>query len=292
MKIIGFLLALALVSCAYNENQKELYNQQKLGFDPITITIPTKIELTKVKPSKVAQWCSIYLNWLPWGCNLVNFPVNFAMAIVPPVPFKERTPLDLPEDVPWTDPKILPYIKSVRVLDGRIRIVPLAQRQGYKAPRCWFKYVKLGKMCPTESLKFLTEIQINLVFSPKIIGDCRKVAKTHSEQCMLRKKGQEKCLKRVEARLEQCRFQAQAEIDARRELPEQIVPLAKATINEYETTNHVLPFTMTKTNLRPYLDKYKDFSVDIAVKGKYPKRETWIDGDLKLEFVVQLPEPY
>lgn len=283
-----------MVSCAYHEDQKSLYNQQKLGFEPITITIPTKIEITEVKPSGLAQWCSRLLNWIPGACGLVNLPMNFMMAVIPPVPFKENTPIDMPDNVPWTDPKVLPYIKSVRVLDGRIRVVPVSERLSYKSPKCWTKWLKFG--CPQERLKFLSELQINLVFSPKTMGECRKTAQAESAVCDKRSKGKGDCMKVAEKKYKACRVVAQKLIDAGTEKPEKIVPLAKAKVGDLTADGKfgtdILPFKMSKTDLRPFLNDYKDFSVDIEAKGKYPKIGTWIDGDLKLEFVVQLPEVY
>ncbi|MEQ1876634.1 MAG: hypothetical protein ABL958_08305 [Bdellovibrionia bacterium] len=297
MKFCCALVAVCLLaSCGFQEDQKSLYNQQKLGFDPITITIPTKIDATQVKPSGLAMWCSRILDWIPGVCGLVNLPVNVLMAVIAPVPFKDNTPLDLPENVPWTDPKVLPYIKSVRVMEGRIRIVPEAERIDYKEPRCWMKILRVKKLCPVEHLKFLSELQINLVFSPKILGDCRKTALTETTTCETRKKNKKDCQKSAERKLLLCKQKAQILIDAKKELPEIVVPLAKASagdliVDEKHGTD-ILPFKMSRTDLRPYLNSYKDFSVDVEAKGKYPKRVTWIDGDLKLEFVIQLPEPY
>ena len=78
-----------------------------------------------------------------------------------------------------------------------------------------------------------------------------------------------------------------------KEQEQQIVPIASAiTKQDYDKPNKRMNFKMTTENLRPYLEEFDDFEVDIAAKGKYPKRVTYIDGGLTLEFLVQLPDPY
>jgi hypothetical protein len=276
------ILVFALASCGFQEEQKSLYDQERLGFKPVTIQVQTKVDMTKVEPALPRQWCGRVLGWFPGVCGLFSMPLNFVRALIPPLPFKDRTPIVLPDNVPWTDPQILPYIQSVKVVKGSIRVVPEKERGPfYKKEKCIF-------LCGKEELDFLKEIEVRLVFSPENLMKCRKKAKELGDTC----RGDEKCEKHAREIDEKCIDEHEKLVAAGKERPEQIVPIAKATVAAYDKKKKEMAFTMTNKNLRPYLEEYTDFDVDIKAKGKFPKRATYMDGSLTLEFVLQLPDPY
>jgi hypothetical protein len=289
-KICSFLLMAAVItsafsntSCGFSEEQKSLYNQEALRFKPVTITVQTKIEPTIVEPSLPRQWCRRFLSWIPGMCNLFGLPLNIVRALIPPLPFKDRTGVEVPDNVPWTDPQILPYIKTVTLTKGFIRVIPENERGPfYKKERCLF-------LCGKEELTFLQEIAVNLVFSPKKLRECRKKAKQVGSHC----RGLPDCGKEAEVMDKACMEEHEKNVKAGLEQPQKIVSIAKAiTKDDYDKKAKVMTFKMTSDNLRPYLEDFSDFEVDIKAKGKFPKRTTYVDGGLTLEFLVQLPDPY
>jgi hypothetical protein len=259
------LFSFFLSSCAYKEEQKSLYPQEPLKFKPVTIRVDTKIDKIVIDPAQPAQWAGRILG-----------------ALIPPLPFKDRSPVAMPPDVPWTDPKILPFVLSVKLVSGSIQIVPEEDRGPF--------YKKNGHcfLCGPESLEFLSQAQVNLVFMPKAYIDCRKKVDEERLKC-----GDEaECEDQAEAADKVCNLEHQKSVNAGHERAEKTIYLAKTDSRSFNKNSQELVFKTTNENLRPYFTEFAGFDAAIDAKGKIPKRTTYIEGYLTLEFVVQLPKPY
>jgi len=235
-----FLLFLIETSLCYPS--EKYYVSSKIGQFRVAPTLPKK----GIK--KVLSKLPLFRHFFR-----VQLPMKLKNPLSPPLPINEK--LGLPDDTPWTDPRVQSYVKKAGIIDTYLRIVPKEEWQGDSQKKCGNVFGCQG------SFSFLKQIKIKLVFDKKD-GE----VKSRKEKC-----------KNVNRYF--CRTIATAftKID-------RLYKFEKGRRVEY------LIFQTLDHNIANDIQKWGPFSdVEVEIRGKYPLRTVYIDGGLTMYFELDLP---
>lgn len=245
------LVSLVLISCGKAEDRIEpLYATEDIKLRDAHVELWQSIGMTTVEPSLIRQVTRKFFGWIPVVGGLLELPLDLTSIVLPPLPSVSRP--ELPKDGEWNDPRLLKIIKGLKLGAGYIRITPIEERgPAYKPEKCWFFFE-----CDDVGFDdFLNEVRVYLIF--KDLKDMSLVLPKDKKE--------------------------------RKKIEEPEVLLATADIDtSYDKATKTVYFNVSEENIRPYLDRYGEFSIKIIARGKYPKHKVYLDGKLRIDLDLKL----
>lgn len=268
MKFVSFIFLglLVLVGCSgedrlrccgYESDIKPMYKPKQIRFEAIPVTLTNSIDATRIKPDPVRKGIHKVIGGIPIVGDVMELPIDLLTALIQ-FPIEDK--MQMPTDGPWNDPRILPLVQSARISAAYLEIVPEDERgPDYEKRSCWLGLIKCG-----ESLKFIDEMYINLVFPDPANPTLDKNGESAFDE-------------------------AGKEIPGEAHFP----ILSSIKKINYNKDKEIINFQATDVDLIPLIKKYgNNFHVKLFAKGKAPKREVFVRGGITIEIVLQLPPVY
>ncbi len=256
-----FALFFLLSGCGTKETITPLYKAEAYHLADAHIQVWSDIDPIKVEPSRLRRITQKLVGWVPIGGDLLEIPMDLINVVFPKLPFSQHQ--QLPSDAEWNDPKFLAKLRSIRVGEMYLRITPKELRKDYEPEMCYFTFRCLFKgECECSDMgfeDFMSEARVYLQFK-----NLRANQDPNIQQELMSDVG-------IKANEEPQIFLAAADLNT-----------------TYDRSSHVLHFNVTDRDIRPYMSLYDRFEVKIAAVGKYPRRNVYMDGRVRIDLVLGL----
>jgi len=164
----------------------------------------------------------------------------------------------LPSNLDWRNPELFKKFRSIRLKDGFLRAPGEeearrrleAQGKKYEGSRCHFLFF----FCGQAGVEFLREIRLSIIFGDDL-------------SCMDKRNCPDD-LKAEDVNI--ATFMADN----------------KDLYLKYPDGTERMNFIFTKTDLRPFLERYPDLRVKLVANGKAPMRDAYVEGEFTIELVL------